>query len=334
MPGFSDLPKDARALIYSNLGPEDLSRLGQVNKFLHEDFLHGEIKEVRKHLHKVIKKPHALSEEKVSPALRILDGFAGLLWFASNFGAPTNEERPICVAVALVRPVPKSKKKKQKGSGILVAISNTGHLKLDSLTYDGLQWQLSQAVQKKFFSQVELKKYCASYQDDTSLMSARKLLAGAADWPALTELHSVLRTDVINKMGKPDVTIWDTSHNDTQKYMHAEMRILDLLWYDAVEPVDGKHVIIGISMLCCAHCEKAIRAFNQTNPKGWEVIILGGHGSEYEPSNWPGPRFLQDPRNEAARRVFFMYYEDAKRGFWATEEAKQGEDMRPLHGAK
>lgn len=326
MPGFPDLPQDVRSRIYSHLDLTDLSRLSQVDKFLQED-----VNAIRRALHKDIKEPHARSEEDVPPALRILDGFAGLLWFAANFG---DGKDPVCVATALVRPTGKKKNK----SGVLIAISNTGHLDINSLTLENASWKLSKSAQGKFYSQKALMQFYQSYQNDTSPMIARKLLTRIdKKWARLDKYHSALKTDIIDKIGKPQTNpldTWDTSYNDTQSYLHAEMRILDLLWYDAVEPVDGKHVIIGISMLCCAHCEKAIRAFNQTNPKGWEVIILGGHGSEYEPSNWPGPRFLQDPKNEAARRVFFMYYEDAKGGFWATEEAKQGEDMRPLHGAK
>lgn len=93
---------------------------------------------------------------------------------------------------------------------------------------------------------------------------------------------------------------YDIMH-DEGKDVHAEMRILSNIYNSE----DVNHLYIGISKLCCAHCARAIKAFN--------LECRGLHGQVY---NWPVPDFIS---NSALYLKTFV----GKRSYKAYKKMKQ-----------
>jgi hypothetical protein len=78
-----------------------------------------------------------------------------------------------------------------------------------------------------------------------------------------------------------------------KKQVHAEMRVLDLLWAGILLPYESKAPLrVGVSLLCCADCTNAIALFNQkvASDLGIAQIEVGGshQGSSiaWHPPGW------------------------------------------------
>ncbi len=68
--------------------------------------------------------------------------------------------------------------------------------------------------------------------------------------------------------------------------VHAEMRILSKIY--SASTATG-YFYIGISKLCCAHCARAIEAFNNNRASDETIKCRGLHGQVY---NWHVPNFI------------------------------------------
>jgi hypothetical protein len=125
-----------------------------------------------------------------------------------------------------------------------------------------------------------------------------------------------------------------------EQYLHAEMKILDMLFLGIIQPI-GDVVYIGISAVCCDNCYRAIGAFNYAldcQERGYRVHVFGHHQMLYSPEEWPLPEFMKAGKNalatefaEIALKTFFELVPGGNVAFRARPKHLEDESahMRP-----
>jgi hypothetical protein len=243
------------------------------------------------------------------------DALAGLFWLDASL-AKTKPD-PVCVAVSVLAA--------ERSKPELVITSNTGWLPDVRTQVTWLDQEFNGTWKVVKYDQ-SLKGYVEPWivaTTDTAItnLKLQRPVAGA-----LRSSSSVL----------PDRDFTRAAQKGKRQrapalYMHAEMKILDLLWSGALRPVTDDNVVyIGLSLLCCRHCMRAITAFNAIAPGGITVAVAGTHDIPYEPRAWLIPRFLQDKDHTEASDAFFAQYTEGKIGFVVSFDPNiPVDDVRP-----
>ena len=315
---LAKLPDDVRAQIYSYLPPDDLVKVMTLSKAYKADVLVF-----------VTEPPKPLSRGyRTSDWLPLyLDSLAALYLLDAklaignqpkksrgNKGGEDSEPNkdPVCVAAALV-----NVKKKPR----IIVTSNTRVLPatrtMITHTDRNAAWKIQGSYDRS------LQKYVEVWLDRIDPIKIPKI-AG------LTGIPQYLRKLTRNELEKsleiePEIP-------GGSGYLHAEMQILDLLWEGKAGPIDPDSgvVYIGLTLLCCRHCWRAVQAFNQcfASKHKWvcQVDVPGTHDTPYVPRNWNLPQFLQD---EDVRKAFLEQYKGERVGFLMSQEPAQTKVTRP-----
>lgn len=291
------LPEDVRREIFSYLEPEDLLSVSKLSKAHRAD------------LQEMVKEPPSGEQRSAGSAAKLalyLDALAGLVLLDARLAKIKPD--PICVAVAVLAD-PKAAKARPKPE--LVITSNTGNLPdartkvtwKDSESFNG-SWVIKGQYDLSLKNYVEPWLHCTD--DEAISQAVSKELQGA-----LRGANTVVPDREFSSAPKQG-----NRPRARPLYMHAEMKLLDLLWSGTLRPPtnDGT-VYIGLSLLCCRHCMRAITAFNTHNPHSITIGVAGTHDVPYAPSNWTIPQFLKDKTNEQVRETFFAQYQHDKAGF-------------------
>ncbi|TQV88487.1 hypothetical protein [Aliikangiella coralliicola] len=197
-----------------------------------------------------------------------------------------------CVAAAFVQST--------DGEGLLAMTSNnpTNHLKT--------QWTATATdnSQGGETAKANIVKYSSEY---------RKFIPGivatAEDFrrdrrvkDCYKSASSCVGRGTTNELMPPPVDEEDESryakvYRASKKMLHAEMRILDMLWCGYLQPIESC-IYIGVAFPCCADCRRAIDAFNDMHQGTMEVLVAGSHSGTT--INWALPAFLEDANFERA----------------------------------
>lgn len=316
-PLLAKLPFDVCARIYSHLPPSGLTSLMSVSKAHRED-----IKRF------VLEKPEPLSRRysRVDWLELYLDSLAGLYLLDARLAMPKKSKGgkgdddseqakdPVCVAAALV----KNKKSKPQ----VIVTSNTRSLpaRRTVITQDGRDapW----VVQVPY--DVTLKTYVKAWLDYIDAAKIPKM-------PKMSGVPQTLRKDTRALLQQalaitPEIP-------DGIGYLHAEMQILDLLWEGTIRPIDAESgvVYIGLTLLCCRHCWRAIQAFNKCfaakHKYPCSVVVAGTHDTPYAPKNWNLPQFLI--QDKEAFNAFNALYRGNRVGFMYSTEPEKTNPTRP-----
>jgi hypothetical protein len=302
------LPADIRANIYSYLEPDDLIALAAVTKAQRADLKIY-----------VEEKPDGWQRKLGSgtPLELFLDSHAGLAWLDARLAKVQPD--PICAAAAILVPKAKGKAKPE-----LIVTSNTGQLpdkRAQVIWQDPGNFKASWLIKGKY--DASLKPYVTQWIECTRDTAIPSEIPKPIKQALLSASEATPDRDYSNPpkgAARPPAP---------RVYMHAEMKILDLLWYGLLVPPEGaKEIYIGLSLLCCRHCMRAITAFNKH--REIPIKVAGTHDVPYAPANWTIPEFLKDPKNSEVREDFFAQYKADKAGFVLSFDPKVGiDDPRP-----
>lgn len=251
-----------------------------------------------------------------------LDSLACLLW--------VGDKKSICVAVALVG-LKDSKKPKAAPfllcTGNIAEIAPSKNLKVGDDTLE--------IIGKNTISGFE--KEATAWQLHTSQKSVMKAKNTGLIPKQLATILLGLQLDSVNPP-KFRVPKRFYGAGNTRRYCHAELKIVDLLWCGAVVPLEVDEngvgvVYIGVNLLCCQHCFKAIRAFNICSAK-IKIRFRGTHGVGYKPvsptskdSGWVPPYFIM--YDQDIMRAFLLQYEGGSEGFQDTSPSGGNDAIRP-----
>lgn len=318
---LAGLPLAARQLIYSQLPPDDLVSVFTLSKAYRADVV-AFVKEPPKPLSRGYGTGDWLA--------LYLDSLAALYLLDAKLAMPKKSKKskgdkddedsepnrdPICVAAALVN----SKKPR------LIITSNTRTLPaartMIARKDRNAAWEVQGAYDLSLKDYVKAWLHCI---DPLHIPKAGKLTGIPETMRKTTraELEKALEIE-------PEI-------RGGSGYLHAEMQILDLLWNGTVRPIDDKGVVyIGLTLLCCRHCWRAIQAFNKCFADkhtgkykyACQVDVPGTHDTPYVPKNWNLPQFLITDKD--ARKAFLKQYKGERVGFLMSQEPAQTKVTRP-----
>jgi hypothetical protein len=323
-------------LIVSFLDDRDLLAISTVSKAFAEDVrVVGELTRGKKfstHLHEQASQAYQPPFGSVRFLERCLDSLACLFWLG--------DKTSICVATALVA-IPSRSKAKPKATLLITANSPAPKLS-KGLEQGDTTWIIKD--QTKVTS--GFQKEAEAWLETTRLATLERAckVDGQLTREAFLALNAASLKDV-NPFFKVESRFGRAGLGN--RYCHAEMKIVDLLWSGAVLPVDQQAldpgappsgvpvVYIGVNLLCCQHCFKAVQAFNACSTT-CKIAVRGTHGVGYKPlsvtgknteSGWIPPAFLAAGGDIG--RAFLAQYEGGGEGYRATVDGGGKSAIRP-----
>ena len=287
------LPPQIRRQIFSYLELEDIVDVSELSKAHRSD-----LKQLGA---EPAPEPRQRDLESATPWERYHDALAGLFWLDANIAGTRPD--PICVAVAVLSA--------RGAKPELVVTCNTGKLPDLRTKVAWLERDLDGTWKVGKYDQ-SLNRYVEPWLAATTDRAITNLGVARPLTNALRASSSVLPDRAFT--GKRIKGQWPRA---PALYMHAEMKILDMLCAQALNPVTDDNVVyIGLSLLCCRHCTRAINAFNAIKPYGITVKVAGTHDVPYEPNAWKIPQFLRDKNRPEASDAFFDQYTSGKSASW------------------